>query len=331
MAQPDEAPVLGIDLGGTKILTSVVTSKGKMLSRDHSVTPAIEGRDAIVRSIAASVRKALDEAKVDVNDLLAVGVGAPGPSNPETGVLYTSPNLPGLREMPIRDIIEREFGKKTFLINDANAAAVGEYHLGAGRGSTCFIYVTVSTGIGGGIVFHGKLYTGATGGAGEIGHITIDDNGPPCNCGNHGCWETLASGTAMAREARRRISAGVSTAILELAEGKVEAVSAQLIGLAAEGGDVTARDILARTSHYLGTGFASLINIFNPDVIAIGGGVANIGPMLLEPAYKVAGERAFTAAYEAVRFTNAELGRDCGVLGAAIHAFEEMRRLSSSS
>ena len=318
--------ILGVDLGGTKILTAVTNSQGKMLSRDHSITPAQKGHEAVIQSILESAYRALEEADVAISALTAIGVGAPGISNPETGILFTSPNLPGCRDVPLRDIMQERLGKKTFLINDANAAALGEFYFGAARGARNFIYITISTGIGGGIVIDGKIYGGAIGAAGEVGHMTIDDDGPICNCGNRGCWETLASGTALAREARHRIKEGVRTSILEYAEGEVEKVTAQVIHKAAERGDSLAKELIARTGYYVGVGLANLVNIFNPELIVIGGGLSNIGDMLLEPAFEVAGERAYKEAFEAVRFASAELGRNSGVLGAAAFALREIKR-----
>jgi glucokinase len=320
--------ILGIDLGGTKILTAVVTSQGKMLSRDHSITPAAKGQDAVIQSILDSVSRALSQAKIVDSDLDAIGIGAPGLSNPETGILFTSPNLPGWRDVALRDIIEKELGKKTFLINDADAAAIGELHFGAGRGFHNFIYVTISTGIGGGVIINGKIYTGASGAAGEIGHMTIDDKGPLCNCGNRGCWEALASGTAIAREARNRIREGVRTSIQDHTDGDIKKVTAQVIHTAAEQGDSLARELIAQTGYYVGVGLANLINIFNPELIVIGGGLSHMGSMLLEPAYKVAEERAFKEAFKAVHFAVADLGRNSGVLGAAAFAIQEMSKIN---
>ncbi|MEJ2640389.1 MAG: ROK family protein, partial [Desulfosarcinaceae bacterium] len=214
------------------------------------------------------------------------------------------------------------FGRQTFLVNDANAAALAEYKYGAGRGACCFIYVTISTGIGGGMVIDGEIYSGAIGTAMEIGHMTVDQTGPRCHCGNIGCWEALASGTAMAGEAQRRIEGGESSILLDLAEGELRQVTARTIKSGAEAGDDLAKKMVARTSHYLGIGFANLINLFNPDVIAIGGGVANMGDMLLQPAYQIAKQRAFPQAYDAVRFVPATLGRDSGVRGAAACALQ---------
>ena len=318
---------LGIDLGGSKILTAVISSQGKMLSRDHSITPARKGHEAVIQSILESAHRTFKQANVDISALTAIGIGAPGISNPKTGILFTSPNLPGWQDVPLRDIMQESLGKKTFLINDANAAALGEFYFGAARGVHNFIYITLSTGIGGGVVIDGRIYTGAIGVAGEVGHMTIDDDGPVCNCGNRGCWETLASGTALAREARHRIKEGVRTSILEYAGGDVEKVTAQVIHSAAERGDSLAEELIARTSYYVGVGLANLINIFNPELIVIGGGLSNIGDMLLEPAFKTAGERAYKQAFQAVRFASAELGRNSGVLGAAAFALQEMRRL----
>jgi len=324
MSNSPDTKILGIDLGGTKILTAVANTQGVMLSRDHSITPAKEGQDVVVKSILESVGRALDQAHIAAADLTAIGLGAPGLSNPETGILFTSPNLPGWKDVPLRDIIAKELGKEAFLINDANAAAVGELYFGAGRGARNFIYITVSTGIGGGIIIDGKIYTGPTGTAGELGHMVIDDEGPQCNCGNKGCWETLASGTALSREARHRIKEGAATSILKYAGGNIEKINAEAIHEAAQTGDKLANELIARTAYYLGVGLANLVNIFNPEVIIIGGGLSNIGDMLLKPAFEEAGRRAFRQSYQAVRFARAELGRNSGVLGAAAYALEKM-------
>jgi glucokinase len=329
MPEDMTAVTMGIDIGGTKIVAAIVDPRGEILASDESVTPATKERDAIIQSIVDSAHGALEKAEVAISDICAIGVGVAGISNPEAGILFSSPNLPGLRNVLLRDIMQERLGKKTFLINDADAAALGEFCFGAGRGVRNFIYITLSTGIGAGILIDGKIYTGAIGAAGEVGHMTIDDNGPICNCGNKGCWETLASGTALAKEARRRIVGGVRTSILEYAEGDIEKVTPQAIDRAAQRGDSLARELIARTGYYVGVGLANLINIFNPELIVIGGGLSNIGDMLLKPAFRVAEERAFREAFQAVRFASAELGPNSGVLGAAAFAVQEMKKLIS--
>ena len=317
---------LGIDLGGTKILTAVIDAAGKMLSRDHSVTPTAKGQEAVIEAIMESTKRSLSEAGMTSEDLTAVGIGAPGLSNPETGILYTSPNLPGWHDVPLRDIISKEFGKTTYLINDGSAAAVGELYFGAAKRARDFIYITVSTGIGGGIVVNGEIYAGSTGTAGELGHMVIDDDGPLCNCGNTGCWEMLASGTALASEAKRIIERGTDTTILDYAGGNIEKVKAEAIHEAAVAGDDLANRLIARNAYYLGVGLANLINIFNPEVIVIGGGLSNIGDLLLLPAYEEAGRRAFKQSYQSMHFTLADLGRNSGVIGAAAYALERSRK-----
>lgn len=321
---------LGIDLGGTKILTSVVNPQGEILSRDHSLTPGAKGPEGVIRAILASAERALEGASIRMDRVSAVGVGAPGLANTEAGILYTSPNLPGWKDVPLRDIIQKKLKKKAFLINDGNAAALGEYYFGAAKGISHFIYITISTGIGGGVVVDGKLLNGSKGLAGEVGHMTIADEGPLCHCGNRGCWEALASGTALAKAAQKRIEAGADTTILSLAEGKIDKVTAQTVQTAAEKGDPLANELILKTAYYFGVGLANLVNLFNPEMIVIGGGLSNMGDRLLKPAYRVAGERAFNRAYRIVRFVRAGLGRNSGVLGAAAFAFEQMRRTTKS-
>ena len=326
MSENGDDLIIGIDLGGSKILTAVVKSEGEVLSSNESTTRATEGQDIVIQSIVDSAYSAMKQASCTISEISAIGIGAPGISNPEAGILFTSPNLPGWRNVLLRDIIQNKLDKKAFLINDANAAALGELYFGVARNIHNFIYVTLSTGIGGGIVIDGKIYTGAIGTAGEIGHMTIDDNGPICNCGNKGCWETLASGTALAREAKRRIKEGAKTSILKYTEGDLEKVTAPIIHSAAEQGDKLARDLIARTGYYVGVGIANLINIFNPELIVVGGGLSNIGDMLLKPAFKEAADRSYKEAFQAVRLVPAGLGRNSGVLGAAAFALKEMKK-----
>ncbi len=327
MSERDDTRVIGIDLGGTSVRTAVVNAQGRMLARDQGITPAREGSDAIVKSVLGSVGRVLEKPHMAASDLGAVGLACAGLSNPETGILYTSPNLPGLKDVPLAGLIENELGKKVFLMNDANAAAVGEMHLGAARGARNFVYITLSTGIGAGVVIDGKIYTGSTGFASEPGHMVIDDEGPVCYCGSRGCWETLASGTALAKYARQRIEEGRKTSILDYAGGDAEKVRAEDVHQAAQTGDTLAKEVIARTAYYVGVGLANLINIFNPELIVIGGGLTNIGDMLLEPAYEEAKRRAFPQTYQAVRFARAELGDDSGLLGAALFVLGEMGRL----
>ncbi len=322
MGREHQELVLGIDLGGTKILSAVVDFQGNILARDYSITPAAKGQDAVLEAIGISAERALEQAGMEPSLMMGVGIGAPGPSNPNKGILFTSPNLPGWKDVPIASIMGDLFHRETFLINDANAAALAEHRFGSGLGARHMIYLTVSTGIGGGVIMDGQLYTGAIGTAAELGHMTINDTGPRCNCGNFGCWEAMASGTALARAARERLQQRKESQIMELVGGDLEKVTAQTVQRAAEQGDALARELIAGAGYYLGVGLANLINLFNPEVIVIGGGVSNMGSLLLGPALETAGRRAYKVAYEAVRFAEPKLGRDSGVLGAAAHVFD---------
>ncbi|MBL7209420.1 MAG: ROK family protein [Dehalococcoidia bacterium] len=319
-------PVLAVDLGGTKIITATVLPGGKIVSRNYCLTLADEGPEAIVDRLLSAVDGATAKAKLRMSELSGIGVAAAGILDTEKGIITTSPNLPEWRDVPLRDILADRLGVAAYLINDASAAALGEHRFGAGRGVDNLVYLTVSTGIGGGIIIGGELYSGANGCAGEIGHMTIEANGPQCNCGNVGCLEALASGTAVAREAVRRLNQGEISSIAQLAEGRLESITAETVALAARQGDHLACDVVANAGNYLGIGLANLVNIFNPELIVIGGGLSQMGDMLLEPARKVVKERAFQLPARTVRIVRARLGSNAGIAGAAAYAFERLDR-----
>ena len=239
-----------------------------------------------------------------------------------------SPNLPGWRDVPLRDMVRERYGVDAFLVNDASAAALGEHRFGAGRGVSHLVLLTLGTGIGGGIIINGEMYGGACGSAGEIGHMVIDVNGPECACGNRGCLEALASGTAVARDAIRRIRQGEKSSLVEMVGGKIEDITAEKVGAAARNGDSLALDVLAQAANYLGVGMANLVNIFNPEMIVLGGGMAKLGDLLIDPARRVVAEKAFPISAQAVRIVTAQLGDEAGVYGAAVFAFEQRARRS---
>jgi len=319
-----EHPVIGIDLGGTKVSTALVDSTGKIIAYDYRGTCAIEGPQVVIGRILDGARGVMAQAGIKQSQVAAVGIGAPGPLDIEAGVVVAPPNLPGWDRVPLKQLIEDALGVTAFLENDANAAALGEHRFGAGQGVAHMIYVTVSTGIGGGLILDGRLYHGASGMAGEIGHTTVVPYGPLCGCGNRGCLETMASGTAIARQARERVARCVPTLIADLAEGDLEHITAKLVAEAASQGDVEAQEIIAEAMHYLGIGMASLVNLFNPRLIVIGGGLTNIGESLFGPVRRAIDQRAFRAQAQAVRVVQAELGDNAGVLGAAAVALAQL-------
>ena len=316
-------PVLAIDLGGTKIRTAVISNEGQIIAKDYCLTLADEGREAVTGRILFAIDHLLSLRNIDLSQLHSISIAAAGAINLDKGVITSSPNIPGWYNVPLREIVKSKYGVDTFLINDANAAALGEHEFGVGRGVNNLILLTVGTGIGGGIIIDGKLYSGPSGSAGEIGHMTIDVNGPRCNCGNTGCLETLASGTAVAREAIKRIKQGERSSLTEIVGGEIENITGEKVSVAAQGGDSLALEVISQAATYLGIGMVNLVNIFNPEMIIVGGGVAKMGDLLLNPARQVVRERAFKLSAEAVRIVPTQLGDDSGLLGAAVFAFQQ--------
>ncbi len=318
-----ELPVLAIDIGGTKIIAAIISGEGQVIAREYCLTLAGEGPQPVIERIFSAADRLLGQKGRDSSQLGSIGIAAAGAIDFERGVVTLSPNLPGWCDVPLRDIIEEKYRVNTRLINDASAAALGELRFGAGKGVNNLILLTLGTGIGGGIIIDGGLYCGASGSAGEIGHITIDVNGPRCRCGNTGCWEMFASGTAVAREAMRRIGQGEQSAITEIAGSQIENITAEKVEVAARRGDSLAREVILQAATYLGVGMVNLVNIFNPEMIIVGGGMSKMGDLLLEPARQIVKERAFPLAVEAVRIVPAQLGDDAGVLGAAVFARQQ--------
>ncbi len=319
-AKQPEPSVLAIDLGGTKIRAAIVSRQGQVIAREYYPTLAAEGPEPVIGRILAAIDRLLKPREA-VPLPRCISLAVAGAIDYERGLITVSPNLPGWRNVPLRGMVKERCGLETFLINDANAAALGEHSFGAGKGVNNLIYMTVSTGIGGGIIINGELYSGASGSAGEIGHMTIDVSGPVCRCGNTGCLEMFASGRAMAGEAIKRIGNGESSSLTEMVRGKIESITAETISIAAQGGDSLAVEVVSRAATYLGVGMANLVNIFNPEMIIVGGGVSGMGDLLLNPAREVVEKRAFPISAQAVRIVRGQLGDEAGVLGAAVFAF----------
>jgi len=318
-----ELPVLAIDLGGTKIFAVIISSKGQVMAREYCLTLADEGPEAVINRIFSAIDHLLSQRNINLSQLGSISIAAAGAIDFEKGLVTSSPNLPGWHDVSLRDIVKKKYKVNTFLINDASAAALGEQHFGAGQGINNLIYLTVSTGIGGGIIINGRLYSGASGSAGEIGHTTIDVNGPRCDCGNIGCLEVLVSGTAVAKEAIRRITQGGRSSLIEAVGGKIENITAEEVSIAAQEGDSLASEVILKAATHLGVGLANIVNIFNPEMIIIGGGMVKMGDILLNPARRIVKERAFQLPAQAVRIVPAQLGGDAGVLGAAAFAFQQ--------
>jgi glucokinase len=317
-----KSAVVVADIGGTKVMAAVVAEDGTVLGQATLPTEAEKGPEVVIGRVIKGLNLAIKEAGLGVADVVGAGIACAGLVDVEKGIVVTSPNLPGWDRVPLQERVEAALGLNTLLANDANAAALGEHRFGAGQGSNHLVFITVSTGIGGGLVLGGRLYTGALGTAGEVGHITVEADGPRCTCGQQGCLEALASGPAMAREARSRLEVGEAGMLLELSGGHLDTVTAELIGKAAGKGDSLALEVVERAATYLGIGLGSMVNLFNPQVIVVGGGVSRMGEILLAPARATMLSRAVPSAVQGVRLVQGSLGEMAGALGMASYLME---------
>ena len=311
------------DMGGTQTRVALIDREGNIARRQAAPTLERQGRDAVMQRLAHALKQAA--ASVDTALIAGVGLSVASPIDPASGEMYNPPNLSGEEWHLYSPVpyLEEALSLPVWAANDATLGAMGEYAFGAGKGCRNMIYMTVSTGIGGGIVIDGKLYTGASGFAGEIGHITIDRNGTTdgCNCGNVGCLEALASGTALARAARERLAAGEQSALTELARGDIANVDARMVADAAHAGDALALDLMRDMGDCIGAGVVSLMNIFDPDLIVIGGGVSRSLDLLLPAIRNQISRRAMAHLRHRMPVVQSQLGDDVGLLGAAALAF----------
>ena len=272
--------------------------------------------DRIVGMIQGVMRDAAREGELDDDAFIGIGLGSPGPLDRETGTVLEIPNL-GWRNFPLRDLIGKSVGLPAELDNDANAATLGECWQGAARGVSEVLGVTLGTGIGGGLVINGEVYHGASDVAGEIGHMTIDSTGRRCACGNYGCLEAYASGPAIAARAVEGLEAEAASLLPDMVDGDLDRITAAHVSEAIIAGDEYAADVMRETARFLGTGVANLVNILNPEMIVVSGGVTRAGDHLFGPLKAEVRKRAFKVAADACRIVPSELGDTAGVIGAA--------------
>ncbi len=312
--------IAGVDLGGTNIAFGVVSADGAtrlpILSKP---TEAKRGADRVLDNIVSGIDQIIDDACVATGatraDFLGVGLGAPGPLDRARGVVVIAPNL-GWHDYPLRDNVAARVALPVTLDNDANCATLGEWWLGAGRGAHNMIGITIGTGIGGGLILNGELYHGSSDVAGEVGHMTIETQGRRCSCGNYGCLEAYASGTAIAERAREALFHDGDSLMPMLVGGDPAAITAQTVFAAAIRGDPLALEVVRETARFLGAGVANLLNAFNPEVVVLAGGVAAAGDNLFVPLLNEVRRRAFRPAWESVRIVPGELAGAAGVVGA---------------
>jgi glucokinase len=303
---------LAIDLGGTELRAAVVEATGRVAAFAATPTDAQAGPQVVIAQMEALIDQV--RAETPEAQIVGLGVGAPGPLDPDAGVVVDAPTLLGWRDVPLAAILSERLGVPVKLENDANAAALGEWRFGAGQGTQSMVFITVSTGIGGGVIVDGHLLHGRRGLAGEIGHMTISDKPEPCACGGVGCWEAFASGTALAREATKLVAAGSAPEVGRLAGGGP--VTGRHVAEAAQKGDVPALKLLDDEALWLGIGLTNLLHLYSPERLILGGGVGSLLPLMQETIDRTIRERAMSA-FRGVPVVAAALGRNAGLVGAA--------------
>jgi glucokinase len=312
--------IVGVDLGGTNIVVGAMPEDGsREIAFRSQATFAAQGAESVAQRIIQMIEDVIAvtiaETGCTRESFLGIGIGAPGPLDREKGIIIVAPNL-GWKMFPLRDRIHTATGLHCTLDNDANCATMGEWWTGAAKGAKNVIGVTIGTGIGGGIIIDGKLYHGSSDVAGEIGHMTIDSTGRRCGCGNYGCLEAYASGTAIAERAREALAGETEGVLMTMCEGKFERVTAQMVYRAANEGDLVAIDVVRETARFLGAGIGALLNLLNPEVVVLAGGVVNAGDSLFAPLKAEVRRRAFEPAVDACRIVPGALGSSAGVVGA---------------
>jgi len=317
--------VVGVDLGGTKVLAAVVDGKGNVVSEAKRRTRAEQGPEAVIARVARTVRDAIQGADVPARQVLAVGMVAPGPLDAETGVVYCAPNLPGWEDVPLAKTLSQALEVPVFLENDVNAGTLGEHVYGAGQGTRDMVGIFVGTGVGGGIIADGKLRRGFRGNAGEVGHMIVQADGPVCGCGNRGCLEALASRTAMERDIREALDSGRQSVMADLLKDGAPITSGMIAEAVRQEDELTLK-VLAQAQRYLGLLTASIVNFIDPEMVVFGGGVAEaLGKPFLKPIRATA-RQYFVNQRDVgqVRIVLAKLGDYAGVLGAATIARQRL-------
>ncbi len=309
--------VLAIDIGGTKLAAGIVDAAGSILARGEVPTLATEGPERVLDRIIRLAGDVLAAPRVSADAIQRIGIGCAGPVDRQAGLILNPPNLPGWVRVPLVERIEKALGRPAVLENDANAAALGEFRYGAGKGASSLVYLTVSTGIGSGIILDGKIWHGVKDGAGEVGHMTLLPDGPICGCGNRGCLEALASGPSIARRAREALAMEWPSRLRVAGDF----TAADVVRLAQEG-DALAAEVWDETVRYLGLGVAAIVTILAPERVVIGGGVTQAGDFLFEPLRREVRRRVKLVAVESISILPAALGPVVGILGAAAIALE---------
>lgn len=318
--------ILGIDLGGTKVMGAVMDGHGDLIARSRAKTRGWRDDEEVFRTVIQVGHRAIEHAGIAVDQLAAIGICAPGPIDFDTGYIIETANLK-FKNFPLGPRTADEFERPTIIENDVNAGVYGELKAGAARGARNVLGVFIGTGIGGGLIVNGALYRGSSTGAGEIGHIIIEAGGPRCGCGNRGCLEALASRTAITRDIRKAIKRGRRSSVSRMLTKETDLLSGKDLKSAYNSGDDVVRKAVNRAARLAGIGIGSLLNVLGPEMVVLGGGVVEaFGDDFVSRIERSARNIAFDINSVNVRFTRAELGDDAGVIGAATLAREALTK-----
>ena len=308
---------IGVDIGGTNIRFGAVSNDGKIVAHKKLFTEASQGVDEVLAKLNNGIDDTIRKAAEKGYETVGTGIGIPGIIYAEKGIIHFSPNLPGWVDVNLKAAVKKQFKIPTYVENDANAYALGEAMYGAGKGVKSQICITLGTGVGGGIVLNGKIWRGADGMAGEVGHITVDAKGPSCGCGNNGCLERYSSATAVIERVAGRARGPKSSAIVELYRENPEAVTAEVVAQAAKAGDDTAAEIFREVGRSLGIVAAGLINLLNIEMIVIGGGLVGAWDLFIDNLRSEVRRRAFDVPAATCKIVPGKLGDFAGIYGAA--------------
>lgn len=314
---PKRGLVAAVDMGATHVNIALADFSAKIIEETSFPFDIKQGPQVCLAEVRRILQELLDRYGISISEIMAVGVGVPGPVIKDAGMVMSPPIMPGWDRYPIRQTLEEAWGCPVSLNNDAELGALGEWAYGAGRGEKNLAFIKVGSGIGAGLIINQQIYGGTTGSAGEIGHITIEENGPLCTCGNHGCMEAFAGGNAIAIQARKMVQSGKRTLLSNI---PLENITAREVAESARRGDLPSQEIIMRAGTFIGIAIAGVVNLFNPSAVIIGGGVAQAGDLLTTSIRQAVRDRSLHASEQSVHITTAMLGQRSSLIGATVQA-----------
>jgi glucokinase len=324
---PDARYIGGVDIGGTNVRAGILDRQAHILRDVRRPALAEQGMPKTMEQVIAALQEAMTRHRISPKDLAGIGMGVPGRHDSARGICLFSPNFAGqARKVAVTRPVQEALGVATFMLNDVKTATLGEHRFGAGKGAQHMVMITLGTGIGGGVISDGELRLGSSEGFSEVGHMVIETRGPKCGCGNHGCWEALAGRDAIIERAVVKLQSGRKSILGERTRCDFDLVKPALIAQCARAGDALCLEVMEETGHYIGVGLTNLITLYNPQVLVIGGGIAQAGELLLAPARRVVAARARMVPASTARIVSAKLGDDAGIVGAAVLVLRQLER-----